>query len=363
MFRSARIKLTAWYLVIIMVISIFFSLMVYSGLVFELQRSLRAQALRNMSPIERQEFTGAPRSSHGSIRTAPPLRDMSPGAPLFDPELFEDARRRVALQLAYINLAILALSGMAGYFLAGRTLRPIESILEDQKRFIADASHELRTPLTALKTEIEVGLRENNLDAALAKELLHSNLEEVDKLKVLSDDLLSLSSYEKGNSREFADVSLAGVFDEAAGVVRALALEKHIEVRSSLEDVVLEAHRLSLVKLFVILLDNAIKYSPENRSVDVSVALKKNHVLIKVKDEGIGMRAGDLPYIFRRFYRADASRTKGQVPGYGLGLSIAKSIIDIHNGKVDVTSEPGKGTTFTITLPLKHQKNFLNPLA
>lgn len=362
MFRSARIKLTAWYLLIIMVISIFFSLLVYSSLVFELQRGMRAQALRNMSAIERQQFSGELRSPHGSFRAAPSLGDIPPGAPLFDPELFEDARRRVALQLLYINLAILALSGMAGYFLAGRTLRPIESILEDQKRFIADASHELRTPLTALKTEIEVGLRDKNLDVELAKELLYSNLEEVDKLKVLSDDLLSLSSYEKGNSREFAEVSLAGVFDEAAGVVRALAQEKRIEIKSTIEDVAIEAHRLSLVKLFVILLDNAIKYSPENHSVDVSVALKKNQALIKVRDEGIGMRAGDLPYIFKRFYRADVSRTKGRVPGYGLGLAIAKSITDVHYGKVEVTSDPGKGTTFTITLPLKHQKNFLNPL-
>jgi len=359
MFRSARMKLTAWYLLIIMVISIFFSLLAYRGLTTELQRGLRLHAFRDMAYVERPERAGETPPSRDFTQGPMAFRGLPPGILAFDRQLFEDARRRVVLQLIYVNFGILAISGMAGYFLAGRTLRPIETMLEEQKRFIADASHELRTPLTALKTEIEVGLRDKNLDTELAKELLHSNLEEVDKLKLLSDDLLSLSSYQRENNREFSNVALGEVFDEAFGIVKALAREKEVEVRHALDDITIEANRQSLVKLFVILLDNAIKYSPEQRIVDVGATVRKNQAVIKVRDEGIGIRAGDLPYIFKRFYRADVSRNKGEVSGYGLGLSIAKSIIDIHDGAVDVMSEPDKGTTFTITLPLRHKKKVL----
>lgn len=181
-----------------MVISVFFSLLVYRGLVSELQRSLHVQALRYVPRIDR---SGEVLGYDGSIQ-APYTRRLPPtGVLLLDPAVFEDAKRRVALQLFYINLGILGFSGMAGYFLAGRTLNPIEAMLDEQKRFIADASHELRTPLTAMKTEIEVALRDKGLDAEYARELLRSNLEEVDKLKMLSDDLLSLGSYQKENGK------------------------------------------------------------------------------------------------------------------------------------------------------------------
>jgi len=357
MFRSARIKLTAWYLLIIMVISVFFSLLVYRGLISELQRGLRVQVMRNMSHIERSERAGEV-PPHEFFQRSPIQRGLWV-VPPFDSQVFEDAKRRIALHLVYVNLGILGISGLAGYFLAGRTLRPIEMMLDEQRRFVADASHELRTPLTAMKTEIEVGLRDKNLNAELAKELLQSNLEEVDELKLLSDDLLSLSTYQKeNNNREFENVTLEEVFDEAYGTVRALAQEKHIEVHREFGDITLEANRQSLIKLFVIFLENAIKYSPEGRTVNLTAALKKNRVVITIQDQGIGIRASEIPYIFNRFYRADASRSKNQAPGYGLGLSIAKSIIDIHDGKVDVASEPDKGTTFTLALPLKHQKKF-----
>lgn len=353
MFRSARLKLTAWYLLSIMMISVLFSLGVYQGAVLEIRRGLRAQALRVIQ--EQKLIPGIDRDAippeFDRFHRVPSLRLSSE----FDEQLFAEAKRRVAFQLVVFNLGILALAGTAGYFLAGRTLKPIEEMVDEQKRFVADASHELRTPLTAMRTEVEVTLRDKNLDAASAKEALESSLEEIGKLQLLSDKLLMLDRYQNAtNGRSFTAISLADAVEEARQSVLPLAREKNIEIQGEIENISLEADKESLTELLIIFLDNAVKYSNENGKVIVRTITEHNKAVIAVQDFGIGIRASELPHIFNRFYRADASRSKTKVQGYGLGLSIAKSIIDMHNGKVDVDSTPNQGTTFTIILPLKH---------
>ena len=158
MFHSARIKLTAWYLLIIMLISVSFSVAMYKVLTFELDRVERMQRLR----IERRVPDMA--------RIIPPEQPFR-----IDPDLVAETKNRLQLILLVINLAILASSAVAGYFLAGKTLRPIEKAMEEQKRFVADASHEIRTPLTALKTSMEVALRDKKISLSEAKEVLKSN--------------------------------------------------------------------------------------------------------------------------------------------------------------------------------------------
>ncbi|MCL5291549.1 MAG: HAMP domain-containing histidine kinase [Actinobacteria bacterium] len=356
MFRSARLKLTAWYLLIIMLISVFFSLAAYQGSIAELRRGMRTQALRG--GVLRH---GGPLGINRDLRM-PPSDPPTPGEPplspsdfdtqLFDTQLFEEGSRRIALQLILLNLGILALAGGAGYFLAGHTLRPIEEMVEEQKRFVADASHELRTPLTVMRTEAEVALRDTNLDATGARSVLESALEEIGKLQSLSDYLLTFGRLENVNANQsFARVNLSDIVEEAQRQVGALAQDKNISIGSDVDDVTLEGLRDNLVQLVVILLDNAIKYSSEGDCVNVRGRAQKGGVILEVQDSGAGIRAGDLPFIFNRFYRADASRAKDGAHGYGLGLSIAKSIIDLHNGRVNVRSAPGMGTTFTITLP------------
>lgn len=352
MFRPARIKLTAWYLLIITIISVSFSLVVYTGLTVEVRRGLRLQALRGF--VEQKE--ARPSEEGASPHLFPGFRATRPP---YDPMIFEETKKRIALQLVFINLGLLTLSGFAAYFLAGRTLKPIEEMLHEQERFVADASHELRTPLTAMKTEIEVALRDPRFDQGQARELMQSVLQEIDKLKLLSDHLLTLSRYERGlPSRDFEEVSLTEAFTEAVEKIRPLADEKRIQITSSLEDIKLQGDKAALATLFGILLDNAIKYSPEDGAINVAATTRKNEAVIIVQDFGVGIRASELPYIFNRFYRADASRTKSRVQGYGLGLAIAKTIIDRHHGKVDVKSTPGKGTMFTVSLPLKQRKKF-----
>jgi len=353
MFRSARLKLTAWYLLSIMVISVLFSLGVYQGAVLEIRRGLRAQALRVIQ--EQKLIPGIDRDAIppelDRFHRVPSLRLSSE----FDEQLFAEAKRRVALQLVVFNLGIFALAGTAGYFLAGRTLKPIEEMVDEQKRFVADASHELRTPLTAMRTEVEVALRDKSLDAASAKEALESSLEEIGKLQLLSDNLLMLDRYQNStNGRNFTTISLTDAIEEARQSVLPLAREKSIEIQSEVENISLEADKESIAELLIIFLDNAIKYSNENGKVIVQATTANNKAVIAIKDFGIGIRASEIPHIFSRFYRADASRSKTEVRGYGLGLSIAKSIIDMHNGKIDVESIPNQGTTFTVILPLKH---------
>lgn len=332
MFENARIKLTAWYLAIIMMVSVSFSIFIYKSISAEFERRLNAIEAR----LEMGRF-GAP--PPGQVEMF--LNDL------------EDAREKVLIILFYTNLVILFFSSVAGYFLAGRTLSPIEKTMEDQKRFIADASHELRTPLTSLKTEVEVALRDKKLKLSEARELLKSNLQEVDKIKGFSDYLLSLSRYETSGGRiKMEKVDVSEAVSMAVERNRSLAKNKKIKIVKNLQKVVVKGNPQSLVELISILVNNAIKYSYKNKKVIVDVSKTGRSVKITVSDEGIGISKNDLPHVFDRFYRADISRSKKEIDGYGLGLSIAKSITDLHKGKISVQSKIGKGSIFKIMIPL-----------
>lgn len=329
MFKQARIKLTAWYLLIIMVISLFFSGAIYRVLTFELNRVERVHRLR----IERG-FPERPR----------PM--------LIEPSLIAETKNHLKLTLTVINLAILGTSAIAGYFLAGQTLKPIGQMLEDQNRFIADASHELRTPLTSLKSEIEVNLRNKKLTLAEAKKTLESNLEEVNNIQTLSDRLIKSNQYQtNGNGLVFSQISSAVVVLKAIKKVASMAKNKQITINKKIADIQFAGNQEALIEMLTILLDNAIKYSPKDTSVSLTCRKSDNHVIVQIADQGIGISRQDMPHIFNRFYRTDKSRSKSNIPGYGLGLSIAKQIIDQHHGSVKVKSSLGKGSVFTIKLP------------
>lgn len=340
MFRSARLKLTAWYLIIIMLISASFSVAIYEVLTNELDRVERIQRIRQDHQL--------------SLPDVP--FDISQGSPRvfrLDPQLIEETKERLQVVLLLINLGILCASSLAGYFLAGRTLRPIKEMVDEQNRFVTDASHELRTPLTSLKTSTEVYLRDKNHTLVESDALHKSNLEEINNLQTLSDNLIKLTQYQKINGNMiFVDVSIAGIVEEAVKKVANLAKFKKITLLNKVKDVKTKADRQSLVEMFVIFLDNAIKYSPKNTTVSLSSRVQDRFVEIEIKDEGVGIDKKDIPHLFDRFYRVDKSRTKTDVAGYGLGLSIAKQIVDKHNGLIKVESEMGKGTKFKVFLRL-----------
>lgn len=359
MFRSARIKLTARYLLIIMTVSFLFSLAIYSGVNSELKRIERFQNIRSQ---QRDDIIVQPAISviQPNGRGQQIQRILIPPQDDFDPEIVDHARTRIILILLLINFSILLFSGLAGYILAGQTLRPIQEMVDEQNRFVTDSSHELRTPLTALRSEIEVNLRDKKLTLAAAKELLHSNLEEVKNLQQLSDSLIRLTQYQgEQNHQEFLPVSLPVIIDESVKKIRAIAKAKKITIVQEVPEALIEADSAMLSELFVILFDNAIKYSPEKTTITVKAKQTDHQVKITVADQGVGIDGKDIPLLFGRFYRADKSRTQSETQGYGLGLSIAKEIVEKHQGQISVSSVVGKGSTFTIQLPLRHSSPLL----
>lgn len=337
MFKKARLKLTFWYLLIIMIVSVSFSGVIYYGASRELGRIVRLEQYRSQHPVL------------GIITLPPPDLDNIPQVKQPDVQVIQAEKERIIESLVTLNLFILLASALCGYFLAGRTLRPIAEMVDEQNRFITDASHELNTPLTALKTSIEVNLRDKALNTPKAKKLLQSNLEDVNNLQLLSGELIKLSQYQKANGNLFFEkVSLGKLVNQAMLKVKPLAQKKKIKLTTKVANVSLMCEEKSVVELFVILLDNAVKYSNNGSEVNLRSRKYDSKVEITVEDKGIGIAKEDLPHIFDRFYRSEKSRTKQKFTGYGLGLSIAKRVVSLHKGTINVESELGKGTKFTM---------------
>lgn len=328
MFHSAALKLTGWYLLIVMSLSVGLSAVIYHISSSDLGRDARRQVAYFNG------FLGP--------------EDLENYAQLKQNQLEAD-RNHIKNRLVVFNLIILAGGGIASYALARRTLEPIEQSLETQKRFTADASHELRTPLTAIQTETEVALRDPKLSKARAKELLASNLEEVAKLRQLSEALLRLAN--GSQQPEMKPVSIKAVADDAVARNAKVAKARKIAISNDVPAVEATGDKESLVELVSILLDNAIKYSQPGNKITLSGGKHGKTTRLSVTDKGIGIQAHDLPYIFDRFYRADTSRSKLKADGYGLGLALAKQLAELHEGSIEVKSIPGKGSTFTLSLP------------
>jgi len=252
---------------------------------------------------------------------------------IIDPDIIIETKTRIFFSLLTLNLIILGISGVSGYFLAGKTLDPISEMVEEQKEFISNASHELRTPLASLRTEIEVALRDKELKLKTAKDLIRSNLEDVKRMTKLSNYLLELNKFQEDfRNLKFSNVNLADIVKEAVGKNK---------VKLNLDKVIVNGDNDSLIELTRILIDNAIKYSGGEKIEIVT----KNPGILEVKDIGMGISKEDLPHIFDRFYRGDKARGSN---GYGLGLSIAKQIATIHNAKIEVISKLNQGSAFKV---------------
>ncbi len=327
-FRTDTARLMCTYLAIIMAMSGAFSIVLYGT---------------STGQLERQRPPRLGVSDEFPLRASPEFRS-------FIANRIEEGKQKIAFNLIVTNIFVLLGGALLSYYLARRTLEPIEAAMEAQVQFVSDASHELRTPLTALRAGNEVALRRKNLTLQEAKQTIQDNIETTERLQQLTDGLLGLAANDAITPTQ--EISLQEVVAAALMNVSAKALEKDISVDDRIEPITLRADKSALIQLLTILLDNAVKYSPPESTITLSNTLKqKNHVVsIHVTDQGIGIDEKDAPHIFSRFYRADSSRSV--TPGHGLGLPIAHKIAKAHNGVLSVESIPGEGSTFTIDLPI-----------
>jgi signal transduction histidine kinase len=234
-----------------------------------------------------------------------------------------------------------------------RMLARLDASVQRMSQLTADASHELRAPVSLIRTTAELAVQGNRTNAEYHEDMVQI-LAEAERTSRLIDSLLLLARADAGEGglqHELADVSTS--VREAMEQGRSLAAEKRIEFTCNLSSdaVVIRGDGESLCRLFFILIDNAIKYTPEGGRVQVSLETLDAHATIRVTDSGIGISESDQPHIFDRFWRADKVRSRG-MGGAGLGLSIARWIVDRHQGSIEVKSQPSQGSTFTVRLPL-----------
>lgn len=228
-------------------------------------------------------------------------------------------------------------------------LESLEKAYVSQRRFIADASHELRAPLTTIRGNLDILQRIKDMPQEERDEILQDIRNEAIRMSKMVADLLSLARADTGQKIHMQLVNLTKILKEVEMETQVWA--KRISIHCQAEQEVFTWGDADLLKqLLLILMDNAIRYTPEGGIVALSAFEDAENVTVRVDDSGIGIEPKDLPFIFDRFYRGDAARTHAP-DGTGLGLSIAKWIVDQHNGSVIVTSNPGQGTEFQICFP------------
>lgn len=253
---------------------------------------------------------------------------------------------------AYIKIAltaagiIIVLAYLVGSFFVSRSMKYIEQSYQKQKQFVSDAAHELRTPLTILYSYaelLEYNPKQTDVIAELKDEIQHIN--------EMVDRLLAIARYD--NSKVIMHNERFSVNRLTASVIKSmsgLCQPGTFELKSQTGNIELTADKVMIRQLLGILLDNAVKYTGDNKKIAITLEKIASSVKITVKDNGIGISEEDLPYIFDRFWRAEKSRHQ---KGLGLGLSLAETIVSLHGGTIRAGSKLGCGTEFEINLPLR----------
>lgn len=265
-------------------------------------------------------------------------------------EAEQKALRRLLFILGVGGIAGLWLAGMGGWWLAGRALKPIQSSMDAQRKFVADASHELRTPLSLIRANAE--LMKRSPDRPPEPESVNDIIQETDRLSYLVAQMLTLARADSTTAEfEKATVDMSRLTEDIARQMKLLAAQKQITVEAHTNGAAtVTGDEQRLGELLLILLDNSIKYTDSGGRVDVTVGRMDGNVQVAVSDNGRGIPPESVPHVFDRFYRADKARSR-EMGGTGLGLSIAKWIADGHNGRLAIQSAPGSGTTVTVELP------------
>jgi signal transduction histidine kinase len=218
-----------------------------------------------------------------------------------------------------------------------------------RKDLTADVAHELRTPITTLQTHLEA-LKDGVFK--LNKKLIDSLYEEIIRISKIVDDMDNLSKYDNNNIiLNKTNFSIKNVLSRLISNFEKEAKDKNITIKIIGNDVKISADKDKITQVFINLISNSLKYTNDDGYININIDKIDGYAKITVEDNGIGIREEDLPYIFERFYRADKSRTRA-TGGSGIGLSIVKNIVDIHEGYITVDSKIKKGTSISIFLPI-----------
>lgn len=379
-----RWRLTLWVAGLILALGVGLAIFINSLTAVQIPQVLRVELAPTSLPL-----------SEDSISSPMPLPDetrLFPSIPVSSPTRLQDSIIRQVRWISLTGIGLFALAGAAGaYWIAQRSLAPVrhlsqlaqsvqaqtldqrlpldgprdevrelteafnnmlerlETSFEQQSRFVSDAAHELRTPLATLRTNIEVLQQDPNASIADYYEMTLVLERSLSRMEKLVEDLLLLARGEKEVRTEMVDLS--DLIVHAVQEVEPLALSHHIKIDLSIIDqVAVRADFHLLSRAVSNLLENGVRYNRPGGAVTLTVQRQNQGVIISVADTGIGISPDDQPHIFERFYRADQSRARHS-GGAGLGLSIARHIVQLHGGHIHMTSIPGTGSVFTIWLP------------
>jgi two-component system sensor histidine kinase CiaH len=315
LFFVARLRLTALYVGIVAVIIFGFSLFLYHSIT------------QNLADVGDEDFAGMDSRVHFVKHTEASIQN----------------------DLLLADITILAAAAGLSYFLAGWTLRPVQRSLEAQRAFAAQASHELRTPLAIMQNETEVLLRDTHPPMHRVREVLVSNVEEIQKMSGIVEDLLLLARSDHAVIPPMISLDLSHLAETMLTKVRPLADAQGIRTKFSGDvPITIKGNESALERALLNILQNSLAHT-EQGEIDVTVKTGKTNALVVISDTGSGIDAADLPHLFDRFYKG---RSSNGHEGTGLGLAIVKEIVEQHGGTIAISSTIGTGTRVTISLPL-----------
>ena len=320
-FFRAKLKLTSFYIATLLIVTIVFSIMLYTLFVNNISSNFE---------FEEENYSDIEENSQYII--------------------LSNAINRLKLVLIFTDIGIiLIISGLA-YFLAGKTLQPIKKSLDEQKRFISESAHELRTPLSIMKTGIETSAIEKNQTLKDYKDLNEDLLEEVDKLINMSNDLLFLARSDSAKPEKIQNkINLSSICSNQIKSIQIYANNKGVSLNEDIKKALhIMGNANQINRLVANLLKNAIDYNKKNGEVLLSLKKIKHTIVLTIKDTGIGITLNEQKHIFERFYKVDKARSIYE-EGSGLGLSIVKEILDFHKGTIKINSELGKGTEVIVS--------------
>ena len=254
--------------------------------------------------------------------------------------------------LAALGVIAIIFAAAIGYVLSGGAMQPIREAYERQRQFAADASHELRTPLAVVLASADLLRSDPTITSPFLKQVIEDVRDEVKKMTKLVSDLLTVARTD-GKALQLKPVrmDIAAVARQTVRMMRAFAEKKDIAIKEMLPShMEIYADEQKIRQLILILIDNAVKYTLDHGHIMVSIVLSENgRIHLSVADSGIGIAAEDQGRIFDRFYRVDKARSR-RMGGNGLGLAIAREIVEAHHGTITLDSEVGKGTIFHVYL-------------